>query len=164
MGLISRVSSRTYRNAMPQVLDEELMSPCWGESQMSLNCRAMYSDRETDSSFKDDGVSGLFGVKKPAEECEYVIENYRNCTKFWTKFLRQNNLRMAPKSEDREQILNYMKKTGTSPYEYVEPSDTPSNVPVDVNIGRDMERLKKQEEFEKRYQAKLKEKFGSQEK
>ena len=71
---------------------------------------------------------------------------------------------MAPKSEDREQILNYMKKTGTSPYEYVEPSDTPSNVPVDVNIGRDMERLKKQEEFEKRYQAKLKEKFGSQEK
>merc|ERR1712226_1696165 len=142
MGLISRVSSRTYRlyilsigrgyyPIMPQILDEDAMSPCMGEEQMSLNCRSMYS----------------------------VIENYRNCKKFWTKFVRTNGTRFAPKFEDREQIINYMKKTGASPYEYVEPSDVSANVPVDVNIGRDMERIKKEEEFEQRFQQKLKEKF-----
>ena len=143
---------------MPQILDEDAMSPCMGEEQMSLNCRAMYSDKENIA----DGIQGVFGVKKPAEECKHVIENYRNCKKFWSKFVRTNGTRFAPKFEDREQIINYMKKTGASPYEYVEPSDTPGNVPVDVNIGRDMERIKKEEEFERKFQQRLKEKFEGQ--
>ena len=145
---------------MPQILDEDAMSPCMGEEQMSLNCRAMYSDKETIA----DGVSGVFGVRKPAEDCKHVIENYRNCKKFWSKFVRTNGTRVAPKFEDREQIISYMKKTGASPYEYVEPSDISGNVPVDVNIGRDMERIKQEEEFDRKLQEKLKQKFEQTEK
>ena len=140
---------------MPQILDEDAMSPCMGEEQMSLNCRAMYSDKETVA----DGVSGVFGVRKPADDCKHVIENYRNCKKFWSKFVRTNGTRTAPRFEDREQIISYMKKTGASPYEYVEPSDISGNVPVNVNIGRDMERIKQEEEFDRKLQVKLKQKF-----
>ena len=143
---------------MPQILDEDAMSPCMGEEQMSLNCRAMYSDRET----MQDGIQGVFGVKKPAEECKHVIENYRNCKKFWTKYVRSNGVRFAPRFEDREQIIAYMKKTGVSPYEYVEPSENSGNVLVDVNIGRDMERIKKEEEFDRKLKQKLAEKFEKQ--
>merc|ERR1739848_166926 len=125
-----------------------------GEEQMSLQCRVMYADQELQS-----GMKGSSGILKPAEDCFGIIENYKNCKKFWNAFIKQNNLRHAPVEEERKQILDYMKSTGSVAYHYVKPERIASRIVVDVNLGKDPEQLRREKEFQERLEAKMREKM-----
>ena len=113
---------------MGKLMDADAQSPCLGEEQMSLQCRTMYTDSEVKRKV---GYIPSMGVRQPATECKHVIENYRNCRKFWTKFLVENGTRLCPAFNERKQIMDYLSKRGSVPYQYVQRGHDTRGVAVD---------------------------------
>merc|ERR1712087_613011 len=137
MGLISRVSSRTYRLVVTRKKmsnrgerDEEADFSCKGEGQISLKCARMYSI----FSEKILGTQHVFS----SGPCKNLQENYKKCGDFWKKYCEQKQTFFAPAWPVREQIVNYMKREfDDAPYVFQKPLEDCQikSAKFDLNMG-----------------------------
>ena len=100
---------------------------------MSLKCQQNYGSlKEYAETAKK---ASVFNLRPQVTDCSKIIENYKNCRKFWTDFQRKNNF--IPDDDKRQQIIDYLDQQGQKPYDIVKPAKNIEKLKLDTSIGKD---------------------------